>query len=530
MKVLPRNEEAASTAVAVEVSYNHSDDPNRLFRAEIEGISKSKFSKELEDLFEDKRQWDLYADDEDEGEERDTEIWQRLLNTIEKIKWLYPSLKNPDDLNKTSAKQLLSKPHVLKMLDSKKGLCAKTEAAFARDIKKYIESTAPKEGDDVSVSLWPLVKVVRIFVKAEILKPGIILVDLPGSGDTSAARVAVAENYRKNLTASIVCAPAPRAGDDKAASDLLMSSVQRRNMQLDGTYSSDSLFFVITQTDRLSDYRAYIRDHENLQETNQQDLETIDAKSIEIEEKKKELAKRGAKKLKLDEMVASMQATYDRLAATTAGTGGRKRKRTDAEAEKEASKKLRELKKKLSEKQDLARQEGSELYDLNFKKQRLEEQILLAKSRVMMACIQNRAALHANKAQKEFLSGRRMMMSNYQEGSEKPLQVFSVSAEAYGHLINREREDALKKEFSTTADTGIPALKDAILAMTWPIRQENARSFNEEVEHCLTRMKLWSMDTSSEYKMSDAERVILQSRLDTQIQSLDEVCLVVCFF
>jgi hypothetical protein len=73
MKVLPRNEEAASTTVAVEVSYNHSGDPNRLFRAEIEGISKSEFSKELEDLFEDKRQWDLYADDEDEDEERDTE-------------------------------------------------------------------------------------------------------------------------------------------------------------------------------------------------------------------------------------------------------------------------------------------------------------------------------------------------------------------------------------------------------------------------------------------------------------------------
>ncbi len=448
MKVLPHNEEAASTAVAVEVLYKHSDDSNRLFRAEIEGISKSEFSKESEDLFEVKREWDLYTEDEDEDEdeERDTEIWQRMLNTIEKIKWLYPSLKNPDDLNKTSGKQLLSKPHVLKMLDSKKGLCAKTEAAFARDVKKYIESSAPKESNDVSVSLRPLVKVVRIFVKAEILKPGIVLVDLPGSGDTSAARLAVAENYRKNLTASIVCAPAPRAGNDKAASDLLMNSVQRRNLQLDGLYSSDSWFLVITQTDRLSDYRAYIRDHENFQESNQQDLETIDANSIGIEEKKKELAKRGAKKLKLDEMVASMQATYDRLAATTAGTGGRKRKRTNAEAENEASKKIRELNKMLSEKQDSARQENSELYDLNFKKQRLEEQVLQAKSRVMTFCIQNRATLHAIKVQKEFLSGRRMMISNYQEGSEKSLQVFSVSAEAYGYLINREKEDAMRRD------------------------------------------------------------------------------------
>lgn len=173
------------------------------------------------------------------------------------------------------------------MLDSKKGLFSKTEAIFAKDIKKYIESSAPKEGEDVSISLWPLVKVVRIFVKADILKHGIILVDLPGSGDTSVARVAAAENYRKNLTASVVCAPAPRAGDDKAASDLLMSSVQRRNMQLDGIYTSESLFFVITQTDRLSDWRAYVKDHENLQQANQEDLKTIEAKSKEIDGKKK---------------------------------------------------------------------------------------------------------------------------------------------------------------------------------------------------------------------------------------------------
>lgn len=82
MKVLPRNEEAASTAVAVEVSYNDSDDPNRLFRAEIEGISRAEFRKEVEELFEDKHQWDMDADDEEE--ERDTEVWQRMLSTVEK--------------------------------------------------------------------------------------------------------------------------------------------------------------------------------------------------------------------------------------------------------------------------------------------------------------------------------------------------------------------------------------------------------------------------------------------------------------
>jgi hypothetical protein len=48
MEVLPRNEEVASTAVPVEVSYNNDSEPEHLFKAVIEGISKAEFTKEVE--------------------------------------------------------------------------------------------------------------------------------------------------------------------------------------------------------------------------------------------------------------------------------------------------------------------------------------------------------------------------------------------------------------------------------------------------------------------------------------------------
>jgi len=332
MKVLPRNEEVASTAVPVEVSYNTDEDAEHRFKATIEGISKAEFTKEVKNLFRNK---ELYNEGlEGEDDEIDVEAYQQMLTTIEKIKWVYPYLQNIDDIDDTSAEELLNEEYVQKMLDSMEEVQASSELQFAHDIKKYIESSKPKEGEDGAISLWPLVKVVRIYVKADILRCGIILVDLPGSHDTSAARVAVADNYRKNLTASVVCAPAVRAGSDRVAQELL-GSVERRNMQLDGLYTSDSLFFVVTKIDDLMDYEAYIRDHENLQEANKKDMQTIQDKLWRISDLQKELKTRGPKQAKNERILESMRESQQKLAfqvgqiLAAISPSGHKRKRVD---------------------------------------------------------------------------------------------------------------------------------------------------------------------------------------------------------
>jgi hypothetical protein len=112
-----------------------------------------------------------------------------------------------------------------------------------------------------------------------------------------------------------------------------------------------------------------------------------------------------------------------------------------------------------------------------------------------------------------------------QEPSEKPLEVFSVSSHVFTRLSQGRNEEALRRGFLTKADTGVPTLRDALIAMTWGIRQQNARSFNQDVEVYHTRLKWWSADTSSEYKMLDEERAIVESRMQTEIKKLDEVCI-----
>jgi hypothetical protein len=99
-----------------------------------------------------------------------------------------------------------------------------------------------------------------------------------------------------------------------------------------------------------------------------------------------------------------------------------------------------------------------------------------------------------------------------------------VSADIFARLSMGKLQEAQRKGFTTKADTGIPALRDALIAITWGTRQQNARSFNGDVQSCHTRMKLWSADTSSEYKMLDEEKIIVESRMHAEIKKLEEVC------
>ncbi len=50
------------------------------------------------------------------------------------------------------------------------------------------------------MEFWPLIKVVRIQTKADVLSTGAVIVDLPGVQDSNTARAAVAERYMKQCT------------------------------------------------------------------------------------------------------------------------------------------------------------------------------------------------------------------------------------------------------------------------------------------------------------------------------------------
>ncbi|KAL2062154.1 hypothetical protein VTL71DRAFT_6420 [Oculimacula yallundae] len=531
-RVLPRSEEAASTAVPVEVSYNDSENPEALYRAYIEGISKVEFTEELEGLFADKLAWD--QGDGLEAGEVDFEMHQRMNTTFSKIKCLFPKLQTLDDLKKTSAEKLLSHEEVNRILDVKTNIRSANLQHFSDEIKRYIEANSQGKEGSQKISVWPLVKLVRIYTKADILKPGIILVDLPGNLDTSAARVAVTEEHKKKLTLSVVVAPAVRASSDKGAHELL-NSTERRKMQLDGQYKSGSLFFVVTKKDQLEEYENYIKDHRNM------DQSTVDALAImqDIDHQIVNLTRESNEKLKPHNKdkkdLEKCQMTHAKLAPQVEkilnelSPSGLKRKRVEdcqdsdfpnaTVQQKEKIQNLRKLHTIMAEKFAAVSNGGNDLFRIQASISKLTYKKLITECSVKAACIRNRDGVHRADIRAEFDAGRAMMGK---ESSGKELSIFSVSSNVFTRLNNKNGRDyGLQRGFFRKSDTGIPALRDGLLATTWEMRESFARSFNEDAASSLTRMKLWVSNKSVDFKMSHYEREDVESRIGMIVDELE---------
>lgn len=115
--------------------------------------------------------------------------------------------------------------------------------------KKVAEMSEYEKEHRFDMEYWPLIRVVRLYLKSDVLKTGAVLVDLPGVHDANAARAAVAERYMMQCSAIWVVAPITRAVDDKSAKDLLGATFKRQ-LYMDGGYST--VTFLCSKSDDIS--------------------------------------------------------------------------------------------------------------------------------------------------------------------------------------------------------------------------------------------------------------------------------------
>lgn len=169
---MPTSGIRACTASATEISYNHSDDPDQLYRAEVEFISAEEWSRELKTLLEDLL--DGTGNVSRECNNPDTEAGL----AYSKIKAVYPHMtKENIAIRAGDASAMAQEPLVLAVLGSTKELRATSSPDLFDSLQQYIDS---KEKTSTEMEYWPLIKVVRIYCKAPALSTGIVLVDLPG--------------------------------------------------------------------------------------------------------------------------------------------------------------------------------------------------------------------------------------------------------------------------------------------------------------------------------------------------------------
>jgi hypothetical protein len=170
---------------------------------------------------------------------------------------VYPNITR-DSLGDCTVESLMSERSVLAALGTTKRINTQYPNSFYQQLQRYVDSKEkvtkkskdkdkPKKTFDMEY--WPLIKVVRLYVKAPALSTGAVIVDLPGVHDSNAARAAVAQGYMKQCTGLWIVAPINRAVDDKAAKTLLGESFKRQ-LKYDGGFSS--VTFICSKTDDIS--------------------------------------------------------------------------------------------------------------------------------------------------------------------------------------------------------------------------------------------------------------------------------------
>lgn len=171
-RLVPTSGIRACTATATEISYNHSNDPSELYRAEVEFISAEDWSRQLKVLLGDLMGGNGNISPDCNNPDTDAGL------AYSKIKAVYPRMTKDKIVKGASdPSAMVQEPLLSAVLGSVALLRAASSPDLYQDLQQYVDS---KEKTSSKMEYWPLIKAVRIYCKAAALSTGIVLVDLPG--------------------------------------------------------------------------------------------------------------------------------------------------------------------------------------------------------------------------------------------------------------------------------------------------------------------------------------------------------------
>lgn len=487
--LIPTSSLRACTAVPTEVSHNHDDNPEHSYRGEVEFISVGEWQKEVGLLLAElvdptkKLSKDYLQDDTGAG------------IAYAKIKAVYPDLSNVK-LAKCIVQDLMDDPAVKNVLGTVKSHRRSNAGDLKADLQAYVDSDGKHIHDtEAQMSYWPLVKVVRIYLKSKVLSTGTVLVDLPGVQDSNAARSAVADGFRQECSSVWVVSPIIRAVDDKAAKNLLGTSFKLQ-LTMDGNYSN--VTFVCSKTDDISvegvadklDVNGTIRAIWDREEECNRDVSKLKREMRrladereELEERRDELDNQRSKKRKLPQGSKSDNA-QDQNAA-------------DGDSEAEIS------------------QVGKEIIKIRQQLKELKTQIsdLQAKSRALKIeatakCVEARNQYSKDAIRTDFADGVREMIEdtetqqpgNITQPATEPdyaqiaqsLPVFCVSSRGYQYLMGRCLKDGDIGGYRCPADTEIPQLQEHGMRLGELELLTTNKEFLADLAGLLRSMLLWA--------------------------------------
>lgn len=285
-KVVPTSGHQACTSVATEVRYNRQT--HSKYRAELHfmtpAAAHAKISALLDQIV-DFQNTPPDARGDDERASFDT--------AKDQLCSLFPELRFSSQLQHLTQEDV--GPLLATLMQGKKLEYLGTVLRFEDNRTSHFCPTLTRFVGQ-HAGYWPLLKVVKLFVRAEVLSTGAVLVDLPGLGDNNVARAGVGDEYMKKCSRLWIVAPITRAVNSRMTMELLDYSL-RLQVQMD--CNLESITVVCTQTDSLVVHEA-------------REIQGMDAKLIDVHDRLNPL-----KTLKQELKVKGQLLMEERSALTT---------------------------------------------------------------------------------------------------------------------------------------------------------------------------------------------------------------------
>ncbi|RPA80573.1 hypothetical protein BJ508DRAFT_128648 [Ascobolus immersus RN42] len=333
-QLVPTSAMKACTTVVTEIRYNpENQDSPEPYRAEITFIKASEWRRELERLMKEINEEEILSDNALDYDEDVQEVW-------EKLKAVYPRIQTLPHLRALSVEELVLEESVKTLFSSVETIKHTSSSAFAEAISVYVENQTHAEGSGNGLQYWPLIESVKLYTRAPLLRTGVVLVDLPGTHDSNAARGAIAQRYQDKCTHFLVVADIKRAVDNDTAKSIC---TELFNGQLASNGLINNIMFVCTQTDVFSLKEIKKECPEFQQQMIQIELEILDLKERKtraeetkpsIEDEFKKLGKRlQTAQKRLSMWKAREEQNQQTVYGPVAVDGSRKRKRLDQPTE-----------------------------------------------------------------------------------------------------------------------------------------------------------------------------------------------------
>ncbi|TLD26549.1 hypothetical protein PspLS_04663 [Pyricularia sp. CBS 133598] len=580
-QLLPTSCMRACTASVTELSFNHLNDPEQKYRAEVEFISKEDWITELELLWDDIIDSSGKIRPEAKAKNGDASI------AFDKVKAVYPAFgKSASSVY--DFEELAKEPMVQEVLGTNKKFQAETAADLVLHLQPYIDSKE-RSGDTDAMEAWPLVKVVRIYIKADALANGLVLVDIPGVHDSNAARAAVADKYIKDCSGMWILAPIQRAVDDKSAKTL-MGTAFKEQLQFDGMFGK--VTFICSKTDIMpvSEAIKSLKLEEKVQKHWKLIAKIQDKKRLAKKENEKLVLKRGSLQDDRDQRSSELSIWKQLSKDFSRGLPvfppppevlSRKRKHRTRQTRDRKDLSSGDSEDSLSSEDELEDDEptGSNpvttlpltrleidqnIVSLKESLEQLDSQLAEAKEDVYQSsstlrlklrafkkeeakqhhaivamCIKGRNDYSRKAIQQDFAMGIKELdeaaLIDEDESSFNPdvdfrdydkvadsLPVFCVSSPAYQHLCGRNERDRFKSEgFGCVEDTEIPQLVKHAQGMTEASRVGHCRRFLNGLLQLVESMLIWTRPRDANMQLTDEERDLINDVLRRELEAFE---------